>query len=177
MVAPNILLTAGHCVFGGGAWSRNVTFFPSYPSRSSSDPAYNFSYSYIAARTAWTRNGNKAYDYGMVWIDNAPGQILGWLGLLWNANTSDRSWDAVGYPATPNPPFTGEAMDEAIGTFASSTIPGVIGLNNDNMEHGSSGGPWITDFNGSPANMPTACRASMSTTATSPSMVPTSRRM
>jgi hypothetical protein len=37
VVAPNILLTAGHCVFDGGAWSQNVTFFPSYPSRSSSD--------------------------------------------------------------------------------------------------------------------------------------------
>lgn len=150
VVAPNILLTAGHCVFGGGAWSQNVAFFPSYPSRSSSDPAYRFSYSHIAAWTAWTQNGNRAYDYGMVWIDNAPGQILGWLGLLWNASTSGRSWDAVGYPGTPNPPFTGQAMDEAIGTFASSTISGVIGLNNDNMEHGSSGGPWITDFNESP---------------------------
>ena len=150
MVAPNILLTAGHGAFEGGVWSQNVTFFPSYPSRGSSDPAYRFSYSYIAAWTAWTQNGNRAYDYGMVWVDNAPGQILGWLGVLWNANTSGRSWDAVGYPATPNPPFSGDAMDEAIGTFASSTVSGVIGLNNDNMEHGSSGGPWITDFNGSP---------------------------
>jgi V8-like Glu-specific endopeptidase len=150
VVAPNILLTAGHCVFGGGVWSTNVTFYPSYPSRGSSDPAYSFSYSYEAAWTAWTQNGNKAYDYGMVWVDNTPGQILGWLGLLWNANTSGRSWDAVGYPATPNPPFSGNTMDEAIGTFASSSVSGVIGLNNDNMEHGSSGGPWITDFNGSP---------------------------
>ena len=150
VVAPNILLTAGHCVFGGGVWSTNVTFYPSYPSRGSSDPAFSFSWSYEAAWTAWTQNGNRAYDYGMVWIDNAPGQILGWLGMLWNANTSGRSWDAVGYPATPNPPFGGDAMDEAIGTFASSSVSGVIGLNNDNMEHGSSGGPWITDFNGSP---------------------------
>lgn len=150
VVAPNILLTAGHCVFSGGNWSQNVAFYPSYPSRSPSDHAYKFSYSYIAAWTAWTQNGNRAYDYGLVWIDNSPGQILGWLGLLWNASTSGRSWDAVGYPATPNPPFTGQAMDEAIGTFASSTYSGVIGLNNDNMEHGSSGGPWITNFNGSP---------------------------
>lgn len=150
VVAPNILLTAGHCVFGGGAWSQNVTFYPSYPSRGSADPAYRFSYSYEAAWTAWTQNGNRAYDYGMIWVDNAPGQLLGWLGLLWNASTSGRTWDAVGYPATPNPPFSGQAMDEAVGTFASSTVSGVIGLDNDNMEHGSSGGPWITDFNGSP---------------------------
>lgn len=29
VVAPNVLLTAGHCVFGGGAWSTNVAFYPS----------------------------------------------------------------------------------------------------------------------------------------------------
>jgi len=56
----------------------------------------------------------------------------------------------VGYPATPNPPFNGNVMDEAVGTVASSSTSGTIGLTNDNMEHGSSGGPWITDFNGSP---------------------------
>jgi hypothetical protein len=156
MVAPNILLTAGHCVFNGGAWSQNVTFYPSYPSRSPSDPAYSFSYSYEAAWTAWTQNGNRAYDYGMVWIDNAPGRLLGWLGMLWNANVFGRTWDAVGYPATPDPPFTGNAMYETIGTFDSNLydffelLVGIVGLGNDNMEHGSSGGPWITDFNGSP---------------------------
>ena len=151
VVAPNILLTAGHCVFDGGAWSQNVTFFPSYPSRSSSDPAYRFSYSYIAAWTAWTQNGNSAYDYGMVWIDNAPGQILGWLGVLWNASTSGRSWDAVGYPATRTRRSPEERWTRRSGhSGASGTFSGVIGLNNDNMEHGSSGGPWITSFNGSP---------------------------
>jgi V8-like Glu-specific endopeptidase len=150
MITPNVLLTAGHCVFGAGQWSQNVAFYPSYPSRGSSDPAYKFSYSYVAAWTGYTQSGNRAFDYGMVWFDTAPGQLVGWLGLLWNASTSGRSWDAVGYPATPNPPFAGQTMDEAPGMFASSTTSGVIGLTNDNMEHGSSGGPWITDFNGSP---------------------------
>jgi V8-like Glu-specific endopeptidase len=149
VVAPNVLLTAGHCVYSGG-WSTNVAFYPSYPKRTSSDPAYKFSYSYLAAWTAWTSNGNRAFDYGMIWINNAPGNKVGWLGLLWNASTAGRIWDAVGYPATPNPPFSGNTMDEAIGTSAPGTVSGTIGLNNDNMEHGSSGGPWITDFNGSP---------------------------
>jgi V8-like Glu-specific endopeptidase len=145
VVAPNVLLTAGHCVFKGG-WSSNVAFYPSYPKRAVGDPAYRFTYSYEAAWTAWTQNSNRAYDYGFVWIDSAPGNRLGWLGLLWNAG---RTWDAVGYPATPNPPFNGNAMDEALGSVASSSLSGTIGLTNDNMEHGSSGGPWITNFNGS----------------------------
>ena len=149
VVQPNVLLTAGHCVFNGG-WSSNVTFFPSYPKRAVGDPAREFFYSYIAAWTAWTNNGNRAYDYGMVWIDNPPGNRVGWLGILWNASNSGRTWDAVGYPATPAPPFNGSTMDEAVGTAASSSVAGTMGLTNDNMEHGSSGGPWITDFNGSP---------------------------
>src|SRR5262245_61240377 len=148
VVAPNVLLTAGHCVFKGG-WSSNVAFFPSYPKRSPSDPNYRFTYSYEAAWTAWTQNSNQAFDYGFIWIDNDPGHKVGWLGLLWNAATSGRTWDAVGYPATPSPPFNGSAMDEALGSVASSSTGGTIGLTNDNMEHGSSGGPWITDFNGS----------------------------
>jgi hypothetical protein len=84
----------------------------------------------------------------MIWVDNNPGDSVGWLGLLWNANTAGRSWNAVGYPATPHPPFDGNTMDEARGTFMTSATAGTIGLSNDNMEHGSSGGPWVTDFNG-----------------------------
>jgi hypothetical protein len=148
LIGKNVLLTAGHCVYNGG-WSGNVSFFPSYPSRPASDPLRSFSSSHLAAWTAWTSSGNRAFDYGMAWIDNNPGDSLSWLGLLWNAVASGRIWDAVGYPATPNPPFNGEVMDEAIGTFVSSSTSGTIGLSNDNMEHGSSGGPWITDFNGS----------------------------
>jgi hypothetical protein len=80
-------------------------------------------------------------------FDSAPGNIIGWLGTLWNAPTSGRTWDAVGYQATPNPPFNGNVMDECVGSVASSSTAGTIGLTNDNMEHGSSGGPWITAWN------------------------------
>lgn len=146
VVSRNVILTAGHCVHqgSGGSWSSNVVFYPSYPLA----PALHFSYNFLAAWKAWTNNGNRAFDYGMIWVDNNPGDVVGWLGLLWNASTSGRVWDAVGYPATPHPPFDGNHMDEARGTFAPSATAGTIGLNNDNMEHGSSGGPWITDFNG-----------------------------
>jgi len=143
LIAPNILLTAGHCVFANGGWSSNVAFFPSYPKRTASDPSYKYNYSYLACWTAWSQNGNRAYDYGMVWIDAAPGSHLGWLGTLWNA-PANLTCEAIGYPATPNPPFNGNTMDHCVGQTVSSSTAGVVGLNNDNMEHGSSGGPWIT---------------------------------
>ncbi len=84
----------------------------------------------------------------MIWFDVNIGDAVGWQGLLWNAATAGRSWNAVGYPAQPNPPFNGNAMDETIGSFVSSSTAGTIGMNNDGMKQGSSGGPWITSFNG-----------------------------
>ena len=38
-------------------------------------------------------------------------------------------------------------MYETNGSYAASGTAGTIGLTNDNMEHGSSGGPWITAWN------------------------------
>lgn len=54
----------------------------------------------------------------------------------------------MGYPATPTPPFNGNTMCEARGAFEASGTAGIVGMNNDNMEHGSSGGAWVTDYNG-----------------------------
>jgi V8-like Glu-specific endopeptidase len=143
LIAPNVLLTAGHCVIENGKWSTNMVFYPSYPKRASSDPFYKFNYSYEACWTAWSQNGNSAYDYGMIWIDAGPGNSLGWLGTLWNA-PGNLTCEAVGYPALPSPPFNGGAMDHCVGQIVGGSGSGTVGLNNDNMEQGSSGGPWIT---------------------------------
>lgn len=147
MVAPNVLLTAGHCVFENGVWSTNMAFFPSYGKRASNDPMYRIPCGRLGAWTTWTQHGDRAHDYALVWMGSNPGNVIGWLGLMWNAGTAGRVWDAVGYPAAPNPPFNGNNMCEALGTVASSGTAGTIGLTNDNMEQGSSGGPWITTFN------------------------------
>ena len=147
LISPNVLLTAGHCVFYNGGWNGNLAFYPSYPVRPSTDPEYKFNYSYLACWTAWSQKSNFAYDYGMIWIDSGPGNQLGWLGTLWNASTANRTWDAIGYPAEPNPPFNGNAMDQAAGQYGGSDVSGTFILTNDNMSHGASGGPWITTWN------------------------------
>ncbi len=147
MVAPNVLLTAGHCVYGNGGWSSNMTFYPSYGKRANNDPVRVVPCGRLSAWTGYTTGGNRAFDYGLVWMGTTPGNIIGWLGLLWNAPTANRLWEAVGYPATPHPPFDGNTMDSTVGGFAASSVSGTQGLTNDNMEHGSSGGPWITAWN------------------------------
>ncbi len=143
MVAPNVLLTAGHCVYGGGHWSTDMVFYPSYGKRAANDPVNHVACGRLSCKQSWIDHGDRPHDFGLVWMPTSPGNTIGWLGLLWNAPTSGRTWTAVGYPATPNPPFNGNTMEEAVGTMKSNS-GGVIGLNGDNMEHGSSGGPWIT---------------------------------
>ena len=147
LIAPNVLLTAGHCVHQNGVWSTNMVFYPSYGSRAATDPFYKIGCGRLGAKVSWVNNSDRAHDYGMAWMPSGPGNNIGWLGLLWNASNNNRTWEAVGYPATPNPPFDGSKMDHCSGGFAASSVSGVQGLNNDNMEHGSSGGPWITNWN------------------------------
>ena len=150
MISANIALTAGHCVYNQGVWSTRVQFCPGWGHRSSTDPVYAVNYDYLACWTAWSQNGNVAFDYGMIWFDSAPGNTTGWLGTLWNASTANRLWDAVGYPGLPSPPFNENIMDESLGAALPGAVTGTVGLSNDNMEEGSSGGPWLTDYNGSP---------------------------
>jgi len=153
LIAPNVLLTAAHCVYDDGAWSAHVEFYPSYPSREGNDPFYRFGYHSLACWGSWIGDtGNYARDYAMVWVDAAPGQELGFLGLEWlgydGTNLEGRRWEAVGYPVVPNPPFDGSTMDHTVGSFVEGDQPGVIGMSNDNMGDGASGGPWLTSLAG-----------------------------
>jgi V8-like Glu-specific endopeptidase len=149
VVSPNVILTAGHCVHqgAGGGWSTNVAFYPAYPLLGK-----QFAYHTLAAWTAWTGNSDRKFDYGLIWVDDNIGAQVGWLGLLWNASTAGRTWNAVAYPADPSPPFPsdGGKMYETRGAYVASDTAGTIGLDHDDMKHGSSGGNWITDFNGAP---------------------------
>ncbi len=149
LICPNILLTAGHCVYDkdNGGRSTNLAFYPSYGSRDEKDTLYKFEYSYIAWQQAWAQNKNWAYDYGLVWIDGDPGKQLGWLGYAWNQPLENRIWTAVGYPA-PNALVGGTIMYATTGRYVpnSNVFPGVFGLTNERMGHGSSGGPWISQM-------------------------------
>jgi hypothetical protein len=153
MISPNVLLTAAHCVYYGGVWSENMEFYPSYGSREGGDPLYRFGYRSLACRSDWIGNTDDfSLDYAMVWIDAAPGKELGFLGLAFLGadgwNLEGRRWEAIGYPVIPDPPFDGDTMDHTVGKFFPGDQSNVIGLNNDNMGEGASGGPWLTSVDG-----------------------------
>ncbi len=149
IVAPNVLLTAGHCVYANGQWSSNVVFFPSYGKRAGNDPFYRLVCGRLSCRTVYTKSYDRAHDYGMIWMPTGPGNTLGYVGPAWGQSTAGRVADAYGYPATPNPPYNGEQLCSAHGTYTSGAATGTVGLTNDNMEHGSSGGPWFTTIGNS----------------------------
>jgi V8-like Glu-specific endopeptidase len=156
LICPNVLLTAGHCIYDKdkGGKSIAVSFCPGWGYRKKEDPAYKFDCSYLAWQIAWERDKNYAYDYGLVWIDGNPGELIGWLGYAWNQSLDNRIWTAVGYPA-PNPLVGGPIMYATTGRYAPSSISGTFGLTNEHMGHGSSGGPWISQmpWSASPANV------------------------
>jgi V8-like Glu-specific endopeptidase len=148
VVSRNLILTAAHCLHDGkgGTWAEQVTFFPSYKPGSKK----SFGFDYLTVFSAWTDNTDLAFDYGFIWLNHNIGDDQGWLGLYWNAPTDGRTWQAAGYPMTPNPPFDGNSLQSTKGTVVGGGVAGTIGMNRDDMKEGSSGGPWITDFQESP---------------------------
>ena len=132
MINRHILLTAGHNIWNLDAGQQyfHWFFYPSYM-RKGDDPAFRFRCSSSAWKTGFTQHKNRAYDYGMLWIDADAGKLLGWLGLAWNQSKTDRTWNAVGYPDKPAPPFNGKAMEEASGTYVPSSTAGMFGLTNN----------------------------------------------
>ena len=151
MISRNIVLTAGSCVYRGG-WSSHVAFYPGYNVRQASDPLHMFASASLCCEVAWTSSSQSPglddqYNFGMVWLDAAPGVELGWVGLVWDLPTAGRTWEAVGYPRSPNPPFTGQVMESSISTLSPSLgTPNTFGLAGDNMQDGSVGAPWLTTW-------------------------------
>jgi V8-like Glu-specific endopeptidase len=143
-----LVTTAGHCVHGGagGQWMTNWTFVPRY--REGSRP-FGTWYAYqLTSRTAWINSSNSDEDMGIVIMNSLNGQnivnVVGGNGLRWNWGYSV-SVTILGYPA--GPPFTGELQYFCQGTTWNGHAQQVRAW--CNMTGGSSGGPWLQEYNDS----------------------------
>lgn len=149
------VITAGHCVYGslggevpGEGWHTRWMFVPDY-------------YNGYAPYGVWTAremvipssyyyNQDEGDDIGGVVVNtNAYGQhivnVVGGQGLAWNWPASEYVYD-FGYPQAP--PFNGATLQYCNGSeFGWGYVPSTMGLN-CNFTGGSSGGPWLMDFNG-----------------------------
>jgi V8-like Glu-specific endopeptidase len=155
--AENVVITAGHCVYGtaggelpaGETWHSNWVFAPDYSNGYAP-------YGYWTARQLWTltnyvNNGDEQDDLGAAILNpNYYGEnavaLLGGQGIAWNEPSSQYVYD-FGYPAES--PFNGQTLQECNGEAGWNGWWWVdMEMLTCNFTGGSSGGPWLMDFNG-----------------------------
>jgi V8-like Glu-specific endopeptidase len=149
----DVTVTAGHCVSdGNGNWATNWTFVPGYSNGSAPYGSYPARRYFVAG--PWTSSANEDYDVAFVALNTASvggtathvGSAVGGLGVAFG--TQPGRVDAFGYPAEP--PYSGEQLYYCAG----GTSPDPYHATSDTglncaMTEGSSGGPWLSGFNGS----------------------------
>jgi V8-like Glu-specific endopeptidase len=141
-----LVQTAGHCVHGGAGrqWMQNWVFVPRY--RYGSQPYGVWSARQLTAQGGWINNSNHDVDMGIAIMNDQNGQrianVLGSNGLRWNWGYSV-SVTVLGYAA--DPPFDGGQQYVCQGTTWNGHQQQVrIWCN---MTGGSSGGPWLQEYN------------------------------
>jgi V8-like Glu-specific endopeptidase len=135
-------------------WSDNVVFAPAY--KNGNTPFGTWTFYDLVTRVAWFSGKDFRFDIGGVILEpNASSktvnEIVGSLGFAYNLNPNQH-WFNIGYPVVA--PFDGKTMQICAGSFAyadTRPAPSPVAMGCD-MTSGSSGGPWIINFSGSPGN-------------------------
>ena len=149
------VITAGHCVYGslggevpGEGWHSNWIFVPDYSNGYA--PYGVWTAKELWTPTSYVNNQDEGDDMGGAVINtNAYGQhivnVVGGQGFAWNWPSSEYVYD-FGYPAAA--PFNGQTLQYCNGSeFNWAAVSSTMGLP-CNFTGGSSGGPWLMDFNG-----------------------------
>jgi len=140
--------TAGHCVYTKDrGWHTNMVFAPAY--RNGDRPYGTFTVFHMATLWGWKNNAYNAYDIAMVAVGDRNGkevsQWVGWLGAMWYAS-SEQHFHAFGYPRNLDNNYRYLIACAASKSRQDSQPgPDPIGIGCD-MQHGSSGGPWLVKY-------------------------------
>lgn len=137
--------TAGHCLNEGpGTDATKFIFVPAYENGAA--PYGKWTARALYSPTAWSRDGDMAYDTGFAVMEPLAGETLtasvGGSGVAFNQGYG-LAYKSFGYPAAS--PFNGETLKSCTGTATrDSNNPqfGTQGIPCD-MTGGSSGGPWF----------------------------------
>jgi V8-like Glu-specific endopeptidase len=151
----DLVITAGHCVYGtaggeipaGETWHSNWVFAPDYSNGYAP-------YGYWSAKQLWTlttyiNDDDEPDDVGAALLNtNSNGvkavALLGGQGIAWNESSSQFVYD-FGYPAAS--PFNGQTLQYCTNDAGFGWLDDMEFLP-CNFTGGSSGGPWLMDFNG-----------------------------
>ncbi|POM22766.1 hypothetical protein BTM25_49700 [Actinomadura rubteroloni] len=142
--SKQLVITAGHCVHEGkgGKWMTNWTFVPRY--RNGSRPFGTFAAKQFRTFNTWISSSAYNRDVGMVTTWPLNGRklvnVVGGNGLSWNY-PKNVAVTVLGYPKNFS---SGQIQAWCKGTTRDAG-GGRIALN-CNFQPGSSGGPWIRNF-------------------------------
>lgn len=143
-----LVMTAGHCVHSGagGGWYRDWIFVPRY--RDGAVPFGSFVAANLTARTAWITGSSLDEDMGIAIMHNGGHwglkvvQTVGGHGMRWNWGYNVPWITALGYPQNLG---NGESQQYCqSGTWHAGGQQIRMWCN---MTYGSSGGPWLQDYN------------------------------
>lgn len=148
----NVIWTAGHCTNNGaGTWYSNWLFVPDY--HNGVWPYGSWPAQFAATPTAYLNGGNSDYDMAAIRLwPNSGGTQVGWAtgyqGYCFNCGYGPHVL-SMGYPYDTHPPRSGITGQDLYycdtGTWQSGNQQDTY----CDMGHGSSGGPWLSGFNGS----------------------------
>ena len=171
-MTTSLILTAGHCVYdeASGAFATNWLFVPDYEDGgaiiTNPDGSHSFSCatvpygcwtaSALVTTTAWANGGgslagfNNDYAFAVVGPGGKPGEstqldaAVGDNAIAFNVSHPTRVY-SFGYPQAS--PYNGQKLIHCAGQDVADTWGGTtdFGLN-CNMTGGSSGGPWLVNF-------------------------------
>lgn len=145
-----VIITAGHCVYDNGEWMKNVVFVPNYDRRNADpDPVGIWTVRVLRTFNSWINDGDFTHDVGMATLNNGGDNdqrivdAVGGHGMYWNGSSAfDVS--IFGYPSNKTNPNGRYTMWACWGTtFRSGGHDSIV----CDFGKGSSGGPWLYDFN------------------------------
>lgn len=145
--SKQMVVTAGHCVHGGsgGTWMTNWVYVPRY--RSGARPFGTFAAKQMRTFNAWINSSDLRRDVAMVttWPLNGNKivNVTGGHGMSWNFSRT-QPITIFGYPGNFD---NGELQWTCTGTTRAATDGGIE--LQCNFGGGSSGGPWLREFNDS----------------------------
>ncbi|MBV2365841.1 trypsin-like serine peptidase [Streptomonospora nanhaiensis] len=140
------VITAGHCLKDGtGGWADNWTFVPGYADGESPYGRYTARQMFVAPQ--WADKADDSYDFGMAVLNRSGDHHVqdrtGAHPVSFGTAPGDPTY-AFGYPATGR--FDGSRLHYCAG----ATTPDDGGTTASGMActmtEGSSGGPWLADF-------------------------------
>jgi V8-like Glu-specific endopeptidase len=149
----DVAVTAGHCVTdGSGNWATNWTFVPGYSNGNAPYGSFTARRFFVASQ--WTTSANEDYDVAFAALntaspDGVPVHVVSAVGGMGVAfGTQEGQVDAFGYPSEP--PYNGASLYYCAGGTSPDPYHATSDMGLDcAMTEGSSGGPWLSGFNGS----------------------------